>query len=93
LSSPWAPSFPIKDLTDSADVRAVVEAVVRLAHALGLRVVAEGVETDSQRDMLLGFGCEELQGYLFARPMPAQQLASQVRERAHASHPDAALQV
>jgi diguanylate cyclase (GGDEF)-like protein len=83
----------IKDLTDSGDARAVVEAVVRLSHALGLRVVAEGVETDSQRDILLALGCDELQGYLFARPMPAQQLASWVRERAHASHPDAALHV
>jgi diguanylate cyclase len=64
----------VNDLKSSNDARAVVDAVVRLAHALGLRVVAEGVETEAQRDVLLALGCDELQGYLFARPMTAQQL-------------------
>lgn len=44
------------------------------AHALDLRVVAEGVETSGQRDMLLKMGCDELQGFVFARPMPAHTL-------------------
>jgi diguanylate cyclase (GGDEF)-like protein len=70
----------IKDLKPSGDARAVVDAVVRLAHALGLRVVAEGVETESQRDILLSLGCDELQGFLFARPMPAPQLAKWARQ-------------
>ena len=52
----------------------MVDAVIKLAHALGLKVVAEGVETERQRDVLLGLRCDELQGYLFARPMPAQML-------------------
>ena len=60
------------------DLRAVVDAVIRLAHALGLRVVAEGVETQGQRDILLEMRCDELQGYLFARPMPAHMLMSWV---------------
>jgi diguanylate cyclase len=64
----------VMDLEHSADARAIVDAVVRLAHALGLRVVAEGVETTGQRDILMGFGCDELQGFLFARPMPAAEL-------------------
>lgn len=68
----------IKDLQTSGDARAVVDAVVRLAHALGLRVVAEGVETEGQRDVLLALGCDELQGYLFARPMPASSLVDWV---------------
>jgi diguanylate cyclase (GGDEF)-like protein len=68
----------VKDLQTSGDARAVVDAVVRLAHALGLRVVAEGVETESQRDVLLALGCDELQGYLFARPMPASLLVDWV---------------
>lgn len=65
----------VQDLEDSADARAIVNAVVRLAHALGRKVVAEGVETAAQHDILRGFGCDELQGYLFARPMPARQVS------------------
>ena len=64
----------VNDLASSSDARAVVDAVVRLAHALGLKVVAEGVETGEQRDILIALGCDELQGYYFARPMPAGAL-------------------
>ncbi|BEP96471.1 bifunctional diguanylate cyclase/phosphodiesterase [Acidovorax sp. A79] len=64
----------VNDLESSEDARAVVAAVVSLAHALGLRVVAEGVETSGQRDILLGMGCDELQGFFYARPMPADTL-------------------
>ena len=69
----------VSDLETSSDARAIVDAVVRLAHALGLKVVAEGVETAGQRDILLGFQCDELQGYFFARPMPAEMLLNWVR--------------
>jgi len=61
----------VSDLETSNDARAIVDAVVNLAHALGLKVVAEGVETEGQRDILLDLGCDELQGFFFARPMPA----------------------
>lgn len=61
----------VQDLEHSADARAIVEAVVQLAHALGLSVVAEGVETTAQREVLTQLGCDELQGYLFAKPMAA----------------------
>ncbi|HEX2010542.1 MAG TPA: bifunctional diguanylate cyclase/phosphodiesterase [Roseateles sp.] len=64
----------IQDLEGSADARAVVDAVIRLAHALDLSVVAEGVETAGQRDILQGLDCDELQGFLFAKAMPPQQL-------------------
>ena len=64
----------VSDLEHSNDARAIVDAVVRLAHALGLKVVAEGVETAAQQDFLLGLGCDELQGFLYARPMPAKAL-------------------
>jgi len=64
----------VKDLEHSEDARSVVEAVVSLAHALGLRVVAEGVETAGQRDILLGMKCDELQGFFYARPMSADLL-------------------
>ena len=64
----------VMDLEASADARAIVDAVVKLAHAIGLKVVAEGVETVKQRDILLELGCDEFQGYLFARPMSARAL-------------------
>jgi EAL domain-containing protein (putative c-di-GMP-specific phosphodiesterase class I) len=64
----------IKDLDHSVDARAVVDAVVKLAHALGLKVVAEGVESLRQHKILVELGCDELQGYLFAKPMTARAL-------------------
>ncbi|MBV8379182.1 MAG: bifunctional diguanylate cyclase/phosphodiesterase [Paucibacter sp.] len=66
----------VRDLAASADARAVVDAVIKLAHGLNLSVVAEGVETDAQRDILLELGCNELQGFLFARPMPPDVLVA-----------------
>jgi len=64
----------VKDVDSSADARAIVDAVVKLAHALGLKVVAEGVETLRQQKALVEMGCDELQGYLFAKPMTARAL-------------------
>ena len=64
----------VADLAHSADARAIVEAVLRMAHALGLKVVAEGVESALQRDLLVQLGCDELQGYFFAKPMSAEAL-------------------
>jgi EAL domain-containing protein (putative c-di-GMP-specific phosphodiesterase class I) len=65
----------VADLATSAEARGIVQAVVQMAHTLGLRVVAEGVETAAQRDQLVAMGVDELQGYLFARPMSATALA------------------
>jgi diguanylate cyclase (GGDEF)-like protein len=70
----------VLDLETSADARAVVDGIVKLAQALGLKVVAEGVETEAQHQILRSFGCHELQGYLFARPMTAQALSSWAME-------------
>jgi diguanylate cyclase (GGDEF)-like protein len=65
----------VTDLPASEDAVAIARAIVQMASTLGLRVVAEGVETEGQRDALLAMGCHELQGYLFAKPMSAQSLA------------------
>ena len=62
------------DIEVRPDARAIVGAVIQLAHQLGLRVVAEGVETEGQRDILLVLQCDELQGYLLARPMAVEAL-------------------
>jgi diguanylate cyclase (GGDEF)-like protein len=71
----------VQDLETSQDARAIVDAVVQLAHALSLKVVAEGVETEAQRAILIALGCDELQGYLFARPMPAMDLLDWMLDR------------
>ncbi len=65
----------VLDLETSSDARAVVGAVVKLGQALHLKVVAEGVETEGQNQILRSLGCNELQGYLFAKPMSAKALA------------------
>jgi diguanylate cyclase (GGDEF)-like protein len=61
----------VRGLGDDPEDSAIVAAVVSLADALGLAVVAEGVETQRQRTHLLALGCERAQGYLFARPLDA----------------------
>ena len=66
----------IIDLATSDEARRVVRAVVDLAKALDRQVVAEGVETDAQYQILRELGCDHLQGYLFAKPMTARALGS-----------------
>src|SRR5688572_18627922 len=66
----------VRDATTNADDAAITKAIIQLAHTLGLRVVAEGVETAAQRDLLRSLDCDEVQGFLFGRPMPAEQAAA-----------------
>ncbi len=60
----------VRDMTTDEGDRAIAEAIIVMAHKLGIKVVAEGVETAEQRDLLAAAGCDFGQGYLFARPMP-----------------------
>jgi EAL domain-containing protein (putative c-di-GMP-specific phosphodiesterase class I) len=62
----------LSELDSNGDGPPVVGAVVELAHALGLRVVAEGVETEAQAEELRALGCDGAQGFLFARPVPEE---------------------
>ncbi|WP_156391653.1 MULTISPECIES: bifunctional diguanylate cyclase/phosphodiesterase [unclassified Nocardioides] len=64
----------------SGDDRALVEAIVRLGETFGLDVVAEGVETEQQRDELVRLGCHFAQGYHYSRPLPAAQATRFVHE-------------
>ena len=56
------------------DDAVIVHSIIDLAHNLGMRVVAEGVEDAETMDLLISYGCDEAQGYLFSRPLPGDQL-------------------
>ena len=58
----------------NTDDRAIVKATIDMAHAVGLTVVAEGVETSEQEECLRDLGCDRAQGYLYARPQPADAI-------------------
>jgi EAL domain-containing protein (putative c-di-GMP-specific phosphodiesterase class I) len=65
----------IAEIGDSEDGRAIVIGIINLARALGLLVVAEGVETEAQLEFLQAHGCDEYQGYLFSKPIPPELMA------------------
>jgi diguanylate cyclase (GGDEF)-like protein len=69
----------VQDLPAGADDRAVTQAILSMARALGVVVVAEGVETQAQRAFLTAQGCALLQGYLTGRPQPAAQIEARLR--------------
>jgi diguanylate cyclase (GGDEF)-like protein/PAS domain S-box-containing protein len=69
----------VRDLGRDADSAAIVRSVVALGHGLQMRIVAEGVETESQLDILRTLGCDEFQGFLFARPMDAAAVPALLR--------------
>ncbi len=71
----------VRDLEQDADDRAIASGVVNLGHSLGLEVIAEGVETQAQLDILRALGCDEVQGYLYSRPLPAADLAAWLEQR------------
>jgi diguanylate cyclase (GGDEF)-like protein len=71
----------IENLLTSRNNRAIVSAVVGLAKSLGLELVAEGVETEAQRELLIEMGCDQIQGWLIARALPADALAQRFLEK------------
>jgi EAL domain-containing protein (putative c-di-GMP-specific phosphodiesterase class I) len=64
------------DIGNAPEGGSIVSAITHLAHALGLTVTVEGVETQTQRDEVCAIGCELSQGYFYARPMPATAISS-----------------
>jgi diguanylate cyclase (GGDEF)-like protein len=68
----------VRDLEHDSDDAAIVSAIVALGQALGLRIVAEGVETGSQQDFLTQLGCDSLQGYLLGHPLPAERFMVEI---------------
>ncbi len=66
----------VETLGSNAESDEIVSAVIKLAHALGLQVVAEGVETTQQLQILQSLGCDLAQGFLFSRPLPASEVVT-----------------
>ncbi len=71
----------ISHMDQDAEAHAIVETCIMLGHKLNMKIVAEGVETPIVKDMLTEMGCDTAQGYLFARPMPAQEMQDWVRKK------------
>lgn len=83
----------VRDLTSEADDRAIVAAIISLSRSLGLKVVAEGVETQAHFDYLRAGGCDQMQGYLLSRPLPAAGITSFLHAHREGWHPDPATAV
>jgi EAL domain-containing protein (putative c-di-GMP-specific phosphodiesterase class I) len=77
-------------LTDNADDAAIVRSLIGMAHNLNLEVIAEGVETDAQAAFLLNERCQEAQGFLYSKPLPADQFEAYLRTRRLALQVDTA---
>ncbi|SNB44900.1 EAL domain-containing protein [Geobacter sp. DSM 9736] len=71
----------IRDLSTNPDDNAIVQTIIVMAHQLGMKVTAEGVETEEQLAFLCNHSCEKMQGYYFSKPLPADAFALLLRER------------
>ena len=72
----------LSDSDNSSRGKIIISAVISMAEKLGLPVIAEGVETKEQAEMLSDFGCDQMQGYYFSRPIPAEEYEKLLRAQA-----------
>ncbi|HLQ25276.1 MAG TPA: EAL domain-containing protein, partial [Acidiferrobacterales bacterium] len=70
----------VRDITTDADDAAIANAIITMAHSLGMYVVAEGVETGEQLAFLCQRKCDSMQGYYFSKPLPADAFVSLIKE-------------
>ena len=77
----------INHVTTDPDDQALALAIIKLAHSLQLKVVAEGVENEAQLEFLLEHDCDEIQGFYFSRPLPAEEITDMLREDRHLERP------
>ena len=73
----------VQDIASSQTDAAIASGIIAMGHSLGLKVIAEGVETDAQLELLRAAGCDEVQGFLFGRPAPEEAVAQLLREGTH----------
>ncbi len=71
----------IDEIVDDPDDRSITSSIISLAHNMGMEVVAEGTETAEQVEVLKTLGCENAQGYYYARPMPYDEFVAWVKAR------------
>ncbi len=71
----------VRDILKDASCGAIAQSIISLSKAMGLSVIAEGVETEEQRDFLTRLGCHSFQGYLFSRPVPLEEFSQLLPER------------
>jgi len=71
----------VRDLEVDQNDRAIAEAIVVMAHKLGLKTIAEGVETAQQKKILAEVGCDYVQGYHYAKPMPVVEFLSFAKQK------------
>lgn len=71
----------VRDLLSDADDRAIVQAIISMAHSLELETIAEGVETAAQQALLQRLGCQAIQGYHYGKPLPAEQARAFIKQQ------------
>jgi EAL domain-containing protein (putative c-di-GMP-specific phosphodiesterase class I) len=77
----------VRNLSPESSDMVLCEAMIVMAHKLGIKVIAEGVETQVQCDLLKQIGCDYGQGYLFAKPMPAEEFERLLARSNHPAEP------
>ena len=70
----------VRDISSNVSDKTIVRTIIAMAESLNLSVIAEGVETEEQRDALMGRGCKYYQGYLFGKPLPIEQFEALLRQ-------------